>query len=279
MLYLIAAIGFNTGMIFVMRYSESHSGNRYGVTIFNYLTGLAISLLLLRGKSLCVPTEAGRFALALSAPNGVLFVVCLLLIQYNIKKNGAPMTATFNRLGILIPTILSALFFHEIPSALKAMGLALAIFSIVYMNGRQEGDCGHGMNVSLLLLFAAGGCVDLVSKLFGIYGDAFLQEHFIAYTFIFALIVSIGICLKENRTITRRDVIAGILVGIPNQLTALCLLKAVGLLPAYMVFPVQSAAVILVVNVINFAVFHETLRAREYVGTGMIAAALVLINL
>lgn len=276
MVYLLAAIGFNVGMTFVMRYSESHSGNRYGVTIFNYLTGVIISLVMLKGRA--VFAGGGGFTLALAVPNALLFVGCLLLLQHNIKKNGAPLTSTFNRLGILIPTILSAFLFHEIPSALKTAGLCLAIFSIIYMNGGQE-EGGKRLDKSLLLLFLAGGCVDMMSKLYGIYGRAELQENFILYTFFISLLLSIGLCVRDKKRISVQDMIAGVLVGIPNQLTALCLLKAVALLPAYMVFPVYSAAVILLVNVINFAVFREKLSRREYAATGIIAAALVLINI
>lgn len=189
------------------------------------------------------------------------------------------MTITFNRLGILIPTVLSAFLFREIPTVLKTAGLALAIFAILYMNGEKTGNGKKGVNGSLLALFAAGGCVDMMAKIFGIYGNPRLQEHFIFYTFAFSLILSIGICIVKNPKISRQDVIAGVLVGIPNQLTALCLLKAVASLPAYLVFPVQSASVILIVNVINFLLFRELLSRREYMGTGIIAAALVLINI
>ena len=73
--------------------------------------------------------------------------------------------------------------------------------------------------------------------------------------------------------------VAGVLVGIPNQLVVFATLKAAALLPAYMVYPVYSAAVILVVNVIDLVVFREKLTKRQYGGTVIIAVALALINL
>lgn len=289
MIFLLSAIAANTVMTFVMRYSETHSGNRYAVTMFNYLTGIIISFLTLGNKTLYFPTPEGRFALGLALVNAVLFVGCLLCIQYNINKNGAPLATTFNRLGILIPTIASVFLFHEIPKTVQTVGLAFAVFAIIYINGGKktkeesvEGGAAAGKTSSaaaLILLFVLGGCVDLTSKVYGVFGDSSLQEHFVFYTFVYSFAMSVGLLLWKNRRISLKDVLAGVLVGIPNQLTALCLLKAVALLPAFLVYPVYSAAVILVVNVINLAVFREKLSRREYQATGIIALALVLINL
>ena len=43
MIYLGLAILFNVIMNFAMKYSETHDCNRYGVTVFNYAAGIAVS--------------------------------------------------------------------------------------------------------------------------------------------------------------------------------------------------------------------------------------------
>ena len=68
-------------------------------------------------------------------------------------------------------------------------------------------------------------------------------------------------------------------MGIPNELAALLLLKAAGMLPAYLVYPCYSAGVIFAVNIVNMIVFREFLSKREYIATGKIAIALILINM
>lgn len=278
MIYLLFGIAANIGMSFVMRYSESHSGNRYGVTVFNYATGLLLSWMLLEEKNVFAVGEIDRFTLLLALLNGVLFVVCLLLMQHNIAKNGVPMTATFNRLGILIPTVLSAIFFNEIPGLFQIIGLVLAVFAIIHINGGFH-PSGGKVSRDLLFLFVAGGCVDMVSKVFGQLGRAENQNLFVMLTFAFGLAISIAVLLIKDRKITKGDMIVGVMVGIPNQLASLFLLKAVSVLPAYLAFPMYSAGIIVAVNIINFAVFKEKLSPREYIGTAIIALALVFINL
>ena len=114
MIYLIAAICANLCMTFLMRYSEHHNGNCYALNIWNYLAGSLISLLLLQDKSLIWSGNAVTWGAGIV--NGIGFLAALVLLQISIRRNGAPLTTTFNRLGILIPTILSIFLFDEIPT-------------------------------------------------------------------------------------------------------------------------------------------------------------------
>ena len=114
MAYLLTAIGVNLCMTFLMRYSEHHDGNRYALNIWNYITGTLISFFMLEDKTLVLHSDL--LSVISGILNGIGFVAALIFIQLSIRRNGAPLTTTFNRLGILIPTILSALLFLEIPA-------------------------------------------------------------------------------------------------------------------------------------------------------------------
>ena len=97
MIYLIAAICANLCMTFLMRYSEHHNGNCYALNIWNYLAGSLISLLLLQDKSLIWSGNAVTWGAGVV--NGIGFLAALVLLQISIRRNGAPLTTTFNRLG------------------------------------------------------------------------------------------------------------------------------------------------------------------------------------
>lgn len=276
--YLLLTIAANVVMIFVMRYSEQQQGNRYAVTVFNYITGIAVSLCLLGGRWPQPDTRGMGLAVGLACSNALCMVGCMLLIQYSILKNGAPMTTTFNRLGILIPTVLSVLLFRETPSLLQAAGLAAAAFAIAYLSGGRSAS-RITAPLGLMLVFAVGGLIDFHSKVYNMFGSPALQEFYVLSTFVLAFVISLVLLLWKNRRISPRDVLCGVLVGVPNQAVTFCMVKAAAVLPAYVVFPVYSAAVILTVNVINFLVFREKPTGRELRGTAIIAAALVLLNL
>ncbi len=275
---LLLTIAANIAMIFVMRHSESHSGNRYAVTVFNYMTGVAVTLLLMGGRLPDLASEGVGFALGLSLFNAACMVSCMLLVQFSILKNGAPLSTTFNRLGILIPTVLSILLFREKPGLFQAAGLGLAVFAIVYLGGKRESDTRIASPAGLFLIFLIGGLIDFNSKVYNMFGSPELQKLYVLGTFIFSLGMSAVLLLIKNRSVTRRDVLCGVLVGLPNQLVSYCMVRAAAVLPAYIVFPVYSSMVILGVNLINFLVFREKPGRRELYGTAIIALAVVLIS-
>lgn len=286
MIFLFGAILFNTIRTFVMKYSESHDGNRYGVTVFNYVTGTLLGYLFLEDKSLLSVCTGKGFVLGFAGINSFLFVAVLLLMQYNVHRNGAPLTTTFSRMGLIIPILASAVLFGEIPTMVKIIGILISLGAIIYMNGGGKGgDAEEEYNVqkrsygSLIILLLCGGSEELMNKLFNVFGQMADQEAFIFYTFFFSTILSLGIFFAKNRSLTKRDMISGIMIGIPNQLAATFILKAAGEIPAYIVYPCYSAGVIFVVNLINYLVFKEKLSKRETTAIVAIAAALVLINL
>lgn len=276
MTYLFSAIGANLIMTFLMRYSENHEGNRYALNIWNYLAGTLFSLVFLADKS--VIFHGDIVTILLGIINGIGFVAALVLIQISIRKNGAPLTTTFNRLGILIPTVLSAFLFQEIPAPLKIVGLSLCIIAIIIMNTGDKNE-RPDFAIGLVSIFILGGTIDFISRVYSLYYDADSQTCFVMYTFFSALIVSIVLFIKNGGKMTVRDSLIGIGVGIPNQLTTLLILRAATFLPAYVVYPTYSAGLIILVNVINYLVFREILNMRQYIATGMIGVGLIFINL
>lgn len=277
--YLLSAIVSNIMIIFIMKHSEERQGNRYAVTLVNYVTGVLVSYLLMKEKILFDLSAPGCFALGLAVFNATCMTGCMLFIQYSINKNGAPLTTTFNRLGILIPTVLSMVLFHELPTLIKMSGIALAIFAILYINGGKKEEKHTVAPMILLIVFILGGLIDFNSKVYSIFGDLQLRDYFILYTFIFSTIISGAVLLKINPSINKTDVIKGVLVGIPNQLVLYSMVRAAAVLPAYLAFPLGSSAIIFGVNIINFLVFKEKPTKRELIATFIIAGALILLNL
>ena len=275
MIYLIAAICANLCMTFLMRYSEHHNGNSYALNIWNYLAGTLISLLMLQDKSLIWSGNAVTWGAGVV--NGIGFLAALVLLQISIRRNGAPLTTTFNRLGILIPTILSIFLFDEIPQIIQIAGLLLCIFAIIFMNSGDSSE-RPDFNIGLILVFL-GGTLDTISKIFSRYNNADSQTCFVLYTFLAAFVISILLFFKKEPRMSLQDALIGIGVGIPNQLCTLFLLRAASRLPAYIVYPTYSASLILLVNIINYLVFRETLNKRQYIATGIIGLGVVLINL
>lgn len=99
------------------------------------------------------------------------------------------------------------------------------------------------------------------------------------WNYLAGSLISLLLFFKKEPRMSLQDALIGIGVGIPNQLCTLFLLRAASRLPAYIVYPTYSASLILLVNIINYLVFRETLNKRQYIATGIIGLGVVLINL
>ena len=79
--------------------------------------------------------------------------------------------------------------------------------------------------------------------------------------------------------VTRRDLITGLAVGIPNLFSSFFLILALETIPAAVAFPIFGAGTIVIINVVGMAFFRERLTRVELAAVGLTIAAIVLINL
>ena len=133
--------------------------------------------------------------------------------------------------------------------------------------------------LALFLALFLNGASDSMSKFFTQWGQRRVDGLFVFYIFLFAGLFTLVLLLKERRPITRRDLLFGALVGVPNFLSSRLLLAALTELPAFLVYPSYSVGVILIVSLLSFFLFRERLGRRQLAAVGMILAALVLLNL
>ena len=138
MLYLIIAVLSNTFMTFIIRLSEKEKSNRFNVNTFNYLFGGILAYFVIRKESIFSFDGDYKYTLFLAVINAVLYITCLYLMQVNMKKNGAPLTTTYNRLGLLIPILVSVILFKEYPNQMQIIGCILAIIIIVIFSRNRK---------------------------------------------------------------------------------------------------------------------------------------------
>lgn len=279
MVSLIVAIAANTMMIFAMKYAENAGTNRNSVIFWNYVFGSLLAVILSGGieSGLFLRKEL-VFPLCLAVFNAFLMVSCMLTQQVSISANGAGISTTYNRLGVLIPTILSIFLFKEYPTMLKIIGIAISIGAILY--SYEKNERGLKKNYALLgVILVSGGLIDFDSKLLGAFAGDDMREIYIFSTFFFGACIMGIITLVKKSKMTRQDICYGAMIGIPNILITFGVVSAAAKLDAYIVFPVYSGAVILLVNGIGALLLKEKLTRRELISTGMIAIALVLLNI
>ena len=301
MLFLILAILCSTSLNILFKFSEKSESNRLAVNFFNFIGATIISFIFV-GKQIIYDTEwlpaffselgqaaaeSSKFVL-ITPPaltlligfiNGFLYFGAFYVLQLSTSRNGSAMTATFNKLGVMVPAILSVVFFHEVPESLQIAGVFIALLAIMIIYFKKEENSIVTLKTALFGTFFLGGFADFTSKIFQVYGVEDFQNLFILFTFVFSLIFTGIFMLVKDRRIKRTDVVFGLIAGIPSQFISLFLLRALTSIPAFVVFPLYSVGVILVVNIINLIFFKEKLTTRQFAAIGLIITAVVLLNM
>ena len=96
---------------------------------------------------------------------------------------------------------------------------------------------------------------------------------------IAALVLCVALMLYKKQRPGGYEVLFGVLIGVPNFFSARFLLRALGSLPAVIVYPTFSVATILAVTLAGVVFFREKLTRRQWAALGAILAALVLLNI
>lgn len=277
MLYLILAIASSALVSISIRLSERYVKHNVGMLCMNYIICLILAVGYTgAGQGFQRGTGAGMAAV-LGILNGMLFLASFLLLQFNVRKNGVVLSATFMKLGVLVPTLLSVLVFHEKPEVQQILGFGIALLAIVLINF-EKGQGEAGFKLGLLLLLVGGGSGDAMAKIYDEIGSPRFEEQFLCVTFASALILCFVLLCYKKQKITKTEAVFGVLVGIPNYFSARFLLKAVGEVPAVVAYPTYSVATIVVISLVGMLCFKEKITKRQQAAIGIILVALILLN-
>lgn len=278
MIYLILSILSSATIAIIMRFAQQRISYPIGLLAGNYIVCSLMALLLsvpelqnITPQFLVLPTGLGVL-------NGALYLGSFALMQWNTRHNGVVLSSVFMKLGILVSTLLSVVWFGESPTLLQIIGFLLAVTAIVIINF-QKGASLNKKSWALLLMLLAAGMGDGMSKVYEVYGDSNFENLFLFFTFLAALLLCLIFLAHKKERLGIKELRYGAALGIPNFFSSLFLLKSLAAIPAVIAFPTVNVAVILVVSLAGFLLFREKLSRRQIIGGILICIALALLNL
>ena len=233
-----------------------------------FLSNYAVCILLAILFGLRVNTSAFSegviFPIGMGLISGIMYLVNFILLQVNINRNGIVLSTTFMKLGVIVPTIMAVVVFHETLTLTSIAGICLALISVVIIN--QNPNEVKNQNVSyqfslLLILLAAGGFTDSLANIY----DKFL--------------CSLIIKTYKKQRFTFADLGWGALIGIPNYFSARFLLLSLSQMPATIVYPVYNIGTIVFVTITGMIFFKERLSLNKWIAMGIIFLALFLLSI
>jgi len=278
MIYLLLAIASTSLVAIVMRISGKYLKSNLGMTFFNYVVCVFAAGIYSGYDNLMPRTSGFPFVLGIGVVTGVLYLAGLLLTQFNIQKNGVVLSTIFQKLGLVVQVLMSVILFGERPVLSQIIGIVICLIAVVLINF-EKGQTAISFKLGLVLLVFVSGLCDGMSKVQEELGDPALSEHFLFYTFSAALILCAALIIRKREKMGWKDVLFGVMLGVPNFFSCRFLLKSLSAVPAVIAYPTYSVAAVVVVTMAGVIAFKEKLSKKQWLSLGMILVALVLLNI
>lgn len=275
--YLLLAIFCSAMISITMRFSTGKTRGHYSMLATNYFICGVLGALYSDFSLLAAQETGVSITLVLSLLYGVILLAGLVLLQSSTNKNGIVLSSLFMKLGLLVPFLVSILFFHEVPTGLQIAGFFVAAGAIVVFNLKTDGQSRFGIGLILLLLASGGG--DAIVKIFEVLGPQVLSNHFLCLSFSVAFVLCTGLVIHKKERPDVKALLYGSIIGVVNFFSSKFILGALTQIPAVVVFPTYSVATMLVVTLSGVLFFKERLQKQQWLAFAAVIAALVMLNI
>ncbi|MEB2401776.1 MAG: EamA/RhaT family transporter [Alcaligenaceae bacterium] len=276
---LILSIASSVAVSVLLKLARKHDLQVDQAIAVNYVVAASLCLLLLR------PQPAALLASGTSwwvlAALGVLLPTIFLAMAGAVRHAGIVLSDAAQRLSLFLPLIASFLIFNETLSGAKLGGIAVALVALaclLYRPGDKAGSGETGKTIFFLLAVWVGyGTIDILFKQMAKSGAAFSSSLFAS--FVLAGILIFGYLIARRSVWTRRNVVAGVILGLLNFSNIYFYIRAHQVFPENptLVFSAMNIGVISAGTLVGAGFFKEKLRWVNALGIALAIAAIVIL--
>ena len=227
---------------------------------------------------------------------GIIVGALSALFQFSYLKafstGRVTLTVIINNFSMLIPMVYSIIFLDEGFGYIKLIATLLAAvsFFLVVKRDKNEKDIDGKVKIKWLiytmLLFFSGGICSAIQKAYAVKIEEIQVFEFVAITYACAMILSLGLFGFERVThreekvgITGKMVLFAVLVGLSLGIFQCVNTYAPSVIDGTVLYPAYNCGIAVLIAIIGAIVFKERLTVKQYIGSAIGIAAVVLLCL
>jgi drug/metabolite transporter (DMT)-like permease len=258
--FLFLTILCSTSIALILKYVDTKRGEAIVLLAGNYLVASAVSLMFI------LLSEDAQFSFAtlfFGLGLGLLFVLSFFAFAKAISYAGTGLATTSSRLSVIIPIVLSIIFYNETPSEFQIFGFVFTVITFIFFyfsisGGHKAGD-GFLKYFLLLVVLLGIGINDFSMKVFKGWRPEQEEPFFVFFIFTSAFVyASLYIAFKKIK-IVKHTALWGLTLGVPNVFSTIFLLGALAIIPAILVYPIINVGIIIFTTLLAFAIWKEKL--------------------
>lgn len=294
MLYLFLSISCSVLLYIVLKLFTYYKINNAQGIVANYYTCVAVGTLFFSAEVMELFTQPLPVWFKFAVVLGFLFITGFYIIALSAQKSGITVTTLAGKLCLICPVIY-ALFFYDTEkiTTLKIAGILLSLVAVVltvYKKNVQsiDNEPQNPANNSMLLpiiVFIMSGILETILN--------HVQHYYllpppnnnanfsVAIFGIAAILGTFLVCylrVIKRQKIELKNIIAGIVLGIPNFFSIYFFVKALQGQQSTAIYPTNHIGIIFVSTIIALFFFKEKLTPLNYAGLLIAIIAIFLVN-
>ncbi len=281
MIWLLLSVLLSTTLFVAFKLFSKFSIDVFSAIIFNYLTCFVLGNMYLGSQHILQVSVIHEEGFLPIICMGMFFIGTFFLMGVSTHKSGAALSSMVSKMSVVLPVIVAMVFLKEQIDAIKLVGIALSLLSVVLITNRSNE--GTKFNWILILVFIGTGVVDtglnlLKNKHFVFWGDAKMSTLLFFGAFLSGIII---IILKPAllKKFDLKSAVGGFLLGSANFFSLIALFKAIDFYhgKTALFFTMNNVGVVLLSTLVGLA-FREKITRKGYFGLALAIFALILLN-
>lgn len=289
MIYLLLTILANVAIFMAFRAFSHFRVNTFPAIITNYFVCVITGMLYTGPQTVLSKMDPSGNWFIFAGFLGIIFVSTFFLMARTTQLRGVAVATVASKMSLAIPVVFSLFIFKIATGSLDTwnyLGIALAFVAIL-MVSKPRGTTTHKAPASLkslglpLAVFFMGGVIDTSLNYANHHWiTTELEPVFPILTFAFAFTWGIIFCIIKKIRFTKKDILAGVLLGIPNYFSIFLQLKALSAFDnnGAIVYPSLNIGIIIASTLAAVLFFKEKLARINQVGVVLAIIVIFLLS-
>ncbi|MEX2601646.1 MAG: hypothetical protein WD355_08365 [Balneolaceae bacterium] len=280
--YILASSLCSILVAHLLKRSEVKGFHIFRVLTVNYTVAATLAFLLFNAP---VPVVMAGWPLSLPVLillTGTLFFLNYLVFSKSVYYNGLGVSVASMRLSLILPVLLSVIWYQEFLNPLQWTGIFL-VFCVLWLLLPEKPDrpktLHHHYPGLLLLLFLMTGVGDASLKIYESDFSSLLSlwPFLGSVFFVSACVGTLYLAIRREWSITSGELVAGISIGIPNLFSVYFLVEALALLQGGVVYSLVNLFTVFGAAVLGLFYWSDRLSTLQWCGLVLSVVAICLI--
>ena len=281
-IYLLLSIVFSTFINLVFKWFSVFKVNKIQAILVNYLVCFSIGFVLSGDFNLLkiIGSDWFKYCIIL----GSLFVAIFLSMAMTTEKYGVSVNAVSAKMSVIIPVLFAYVYNSERLTIQFVVGILLSLLSIYLITKKKQIIIPKKYIYLPIIVFLGSGTIDTSLKLLELNYSNDISINTISYSiFLGAFLVGTTFYTVKNQfnfsNWSSRNIISGIILGIPNYFSIYFLLTAIKSfsLKSAFVFGINNIGIVLLSTLLSVIIFKEKLTLINKFGVLISVLSIILI--